>query len=114
MDGADGNRSLTDGAGDSLDGTVADITGGEDTRQAGFEWERGAVGRPGVGRHVGSGEDEPVVVQADGVAQPVGVGFGADEDEDGGRGDLFAASRLGVLEHLRSGVGLAPSPLKAY
>jgi hypothetical protein len=26
------------------------------------------------------------------------VGFGADEDEDGGRGDLFAASGLRVLQ----------------
>jgi hypothetical protein len=37
MDGAYGHRSLPDGAGDSLDGAVADVAGGEDARQAAFE-----------------------------------------------------------------------------
>src|SRR6185312_16973569 len=47
---------------------------------------------------VGAGEDEPVVVEVDAVAQPVGVWFRADEDEDGSRGNLVATSGLRVLE----------------
>jgi hypothetical protein len=37
MNGADGDSSFADGAGDSLDGVVADVAGGEDPRQAAFE-----------------------------------------------------------------------------
>ena len=37
VDGADGHRSLPDGAGDSLDRAVADVAGGEDPGQAGLE-----------------------------------------------------------------------------
>ena len=37
VNGADGDSSFADGAGDSLDGVVADVAGGEDPRQAAFE-----------------------------------------------------------------------------
>ena len=71
MDGPDGDGSFADGTGDALDGAVADVAGGENARHAALEWERGACGRPCIGRHVGAGEDEAVVIEADEVVPGV-------------------------------------------
>jgi hypothetical protein len=39
----DGGGSFADGRGDPFDGAVADISGREDARQAGLQWQRRAV-----------------------------------------------------------------------
>ena len=74
--------------GSAFDGAVADIAAGEGAGDAGFEEVGVAVKGPVPGAaHVGAGEDEAAFVVSDFGGEPVGLGVGADEDEEAGGGD---------------------------
>ena len=66
-------RALADRGGDPLDRARADVADREDARQAGFE----------RALDVAPGANKALVVERDaGAGQPVGIGFGADEQEE--------------------------------
>jgi hypothetical protein len=70
--------ALAHGGGDALDGGGADVADREDAGAVGFEGLRGRLAL-GAG---GAGDDEAGFVEFDAALQPVGVGIGADEQED--------------------------------
>ena len=74
MDEAHDRRALADRRRAALDRARADVAGGVDARHARLEQALG----PGVG----SGEDEPVGVARDDVAEPIGARSGAEEEEE--------------------------------
>src|SRR5689334_20238660 len=71
----------------------------------------GNGGRPGGQRlpagRFGAGEDEPPPVAGDGLAEPVRPRPGADQDEQGVRGDAAPRPRDGVLQYQRLEVACA-------
>jgi hypothetical protein len=72
--------------------------------QAGLERQRPWVGGPagdGAAWQVRAGEDESLPVAGDGFAEPVGPRLGADEDEQGVRGDGPPRPGGGVLQDQR-------------
>ena len=86
----DGGGAFADGGGDPFDRSVARVTGGEHSGQAGFEWHWRAGGAPAVavgGWQVSSGEDESLLVACDGAAEPLCAWLCADEGEQGVSGD---------------------------
>src|SRR6185437_12148906 len=55
----------------------------------------------GAGGQVWAGEDEPPPVAGGGSAEPLGPRLGADEDEQGVRGDCPPPPGGGVMQHQR-------------
>ena len=80
MDEADHGGALADRGRAALDRAGADVAGGVDAGDAGLEQALGAG--------VGAGEDEALRVAGDGVAEPVGAGRGAEEEEEEGERQL--------------------------
>src|SRR4051794_6900397 len=66
--------ALADGGSAALDRAGADVAGGVDAGDGGFEQALGAG--------LGAGEDEALLVAGDAVAEPVGAGGGAEEEEE--------------------------------
>jgi hypothetical protein len=86
---------------DALDGLLAHVAGHEDAGHArlqpvGVALQRPAPGALAVPHQVGAGEDEAVVVALDDAGAPIGVGHGADEDEQGGGRHRLLALGLGI------------------
>ena len=84
VDEAHDHRSLADRGGATLDRSRADIADREDTGHARLE--------EALGAGLLAGEDEAVVVERDGAAEPVGVRRGSEEEEEGGERDPFAVA----------------------
>src|SRR3954471_17164318 len=74
--------ALADGGSAALDRAGADVAGGVDAGDGGFEQAFGAG--------IGAGEDESLLVAGDAVAEPVGAGGGAEEEEEEGVGETGA------------------------
>ena len=87
VDQAHGHRSFADGRGNALDRTTSNIAGGKDPGEAGLQEKRGAAGATpavvahDVGRETVAGYHEPLGVQLDAVAEPLGIGVGSDEQK---------------------------------
>src|SRR5687767_8361152 len=83
VDELDRHRSVPDGTRDALDRIVADITCGEQARQAGLEQEWLAVEVPALLRpDLGTGEDESARVAGHDALEPGGARLLTDEDKD--------------------------------
>ena len=98
VDELDSHRTLADGGGAAFGRAGADVTGREHTRDIGLEQV--------VGVRCCAGEDEAVVVAADGVVEPLGARQRAEEEEqervsqelaalerDGGEAPVLAVER---------------------
>ena len=85
MDEADDRGALADGGGAALDRAGADVAGGVDAGDAGFE--------QAVGAGLGAGEDEALLVAGDRVAEPLGAGRGAEEEEEEREGEAGAVGQ---------------------
>src|SRR4051812_50089018 len=66
--------ALADGGSAALDRAGANVAGGIDAGDGGFE--------QAVGAGFGAGEDEALLVAGDAVAEPIGAGGGAEEEEE--------------------------------
>src|SRR5437879_2528741 len=89
MDELNGHCPLADTGGDTLDGAVPHISGGEYTGDAGFQEERIAVKRPALWRlslvhQVGTAENEALLVALHYTLQPICMRLRANEDEQRG------------------------------
>ena len=82
----DGDGAFTHGGGTTLDRSMTDVACDEDAGDAGLQQVRVAIQLPGVSGffEVRAGEEEAFIVAGEAAGEPVGAGFGADEDEDGG------------------------------
>src|SRR4051794_36074855 len=74
VDEAHHRGALADGGSAALDRAGADVAGGVDAGDGGFEQPFGAG--------LGTGEDEALLVAGDAVSKPVGAGGGAEEEEE--------------------------------
>ena len=86
MDELNGHCSLTDAGGDTLDGAVPHIAGGEDTGDAGLQEERIAVKWPVLWRlslthEVRAGENKALLVALYQVLEPTCMGLRANTNE---------------------------------
>jgi hypothetical protein len=86
MDELNGHCPLADTGGDSFDGTMPYIPGGEDTGDAGFQKERIAVKRPvlwplSLVQQVGACENEALLVAFHHILQPARMRLRTNEDE---------------------------------
>ena len=90
MDEADDRGALADRGRAALDRAGADVAGGVDAGHAGLE--------QAVGAGVGAGEDEALGVAGDRVAEPLGAGRGAEEEEEEGERQLGAVGEGDGLE----------------
>ena len=90
MDEAHDRRALADRGRAALDRAGADVAGGVDAGDAGLEQALGAG--------LGAGEDEAVLVAGDRVAEPVGAGRGAEEEEEEGERQPRAVGQRDRLE----------------
>src|SRR4051794_35281181 len=82
VDQADYRGALADGRSAALDRAGADVAGGVDAGDGGFEQALGA--------DFGTGLDEALLVPGDCLAQPVGAGGGAEEEEEERVGEAAA------------------------
>src|SRR5919112_1052851 len=103
VDQLDGVGSRSYRRGDPLYRAVPHVACGEDAGYAGLKvqgetFEGPALGRASVSQEVLTGDDEAPVVAQDLLGQPLRVGLGADEDEQGGRRDGLGEVGGGVLE----------------
>ena len=90
MDELNGHCPFAGAGGDTLDGAVPHISGGEDTRDTGLQEERLAVKRPKSWwlpfvHQVGAGENEALLVTHHRALQPTCIRLRANEDEQRGR-----------------------------
>ena len=90
VDELDGHCSFTDGSGAAFGRAGADVTGREHPRDVGLE----QVVRVGCR----AGEDEAVVVAADGVVEPLGAWQRAEEEEHERVSQALAALERDGLE----------------
>ena len=116
MHEGDGHAALAYRSGDALDGTEADVSAGEDARDARLQEERVPVELPPSGdADVGAGEHVALRVEGDLGREPGGRGVGTDEDEQPAR---LAPGRLagrGVadVDRLQRGVAMRRDHLGA-
>src|SRR3954463_16162179 len=82
--------ALADGRSAALDRAGADVAGGVDAGDGGFE-------QP-FGTGFGAGEDEALLVAGYRVAEPVGAGGGAEEEEEEGVGETGAVGEGDAFE----------------
>src|SRR5260221_10929952 len=99
MDELNGHCPLADAGGDTLDGAVAHISGGEDTGDAGLQEERFALKRPALWRlsfvhQVGAGENVAFLVAFHYALQPTCTWLRANEDEQRGRRERLFLMRF--------------------
>ena len=85
VDELDGHCPFADGGGAAFGRAGADVTGREHAGDVGLEQVVGVRG--------GAGEDEAVVVAADGVVEPLGARQRAEEEEQEREGKALAARR---------------------
>ncbi len=99
-------RSVSHGEADALGGTRADVAGGEDAGDGGFQRARLAILQRPTARSQGvdAGQDITELIARNRFGQPGTSRLGADENEGGGDGQSFAGSSL---------VGESPSGLNA-
>ena len=90
VDEADHRGALADGGRAALDRAGADVARRVDTGDAGLE--------QALGTGVGAGQDEALLVAGDAVAEPVGAGRGAEEQEEEGEGQFGAVGQFDALE----------------
>src|SRR5712672_264887 len=92
VDAGDGQGAVADGEADALGRASADVAGGEDSGDGGFQraglaiFERPLAGAKGVG----AGEDVAEGIAGEGFGEPGAAGFSADENEDGGERQCLA------------------------
>ena len=90
MDELDGHRPFADGGGAAFGRAGADVAGREHAGNVGLEQV--------VRVRCGAGEDEAVVVAADGVVEPLGARQRAEEEEQEREGKALAARERDRLE----------------
>src|SRR2546426_7895191 len=86
MDEVNGHCPFADAGGDTLEGPVPHISGGEDTGDAGFQEERFALKRPALRRlslahQVSAAENEALLVALHHALEPTCMRLRANEDE---------------------------------
>src|SRR5437660_4466325 len=86
MNELNGHCPFADAGGDTLDGAVPHISGGEDAGDTGLQEERLAVKRPALWRltlvhQVGASENEALLVTLHRALQPTCIRLRANEDE---------------------------------
>src|SRR5579871_4257344 len=94
-----GDRTFAHTGGHAFDGTMPNVAHGKYARDAGFQKKWIAVEGPARGplagsHHVGTGEDESMLIALDETIEPVRARLGADENEQGA--DRDSLDRSGV------------------
>src|SRR5271170_1718194 len=93
----DDDGAFTNAGGNTLHRTVADVTHDKDSWDVGLQQTGIAIEGPGsralaIAEKVRAGEDEAALVALDEVAEPLGTGLRADENEEARRRKLVAFS----------------------